>query len=263
MKIWDCFMFRDELDMLECRLVQFQDFPVYRHVLVEAAVDHQGHPKPLVFAENKERFAPWLDRIVHVVADELPGMTAAAPLDREGAQRDVTWRGLPDANPDDWVIIADIDEIPNSTAIRAVQNQQTGILVMTCCAFAVDWVLGPLRTSVICPVRSVTSFMQTRRSGWDRQRIPGAGHHLTWLGGQEAITAKTRSHCHTDCNADIAAANVNDSLYRQGVHPFTRLAEFSHLTALTPVDVDETWPRYVYDRDHQPHCPDGWFRPRE
>ena len=45
-------MFRDELDMLECRLRELEDV-VYRHVLVEAPVTHRGDPKPLYYAENR------------------------------------------------------------------------------------------------------------------------------------------------------------------------------------------------------------------
>jgi beta-1,4-mannosyl-glycoprotein beta-1,4-N-acetylglucosaminyltransferase len=257
MKIWDSFLFRDELDILECRLVQMEDWPVWRHVLVEARVDHQGHPKRLVYAENKERFAPWEDRIVHVVADELPAMTAAGPMEREAAQREAIRGGLDGASADDMLIVADVDEIPNDVALDVVKQGRTGVLEMTCCMFAVDWLWGlPLRTSPLTRVGDVQSFRAARRDGWNSGVVhPGAGHHLTWLGGTQGIAEKMNAHCHTECNADIAEGNADGSLYAEGANPFGR---FGYHGNLLPVDVDETWPRWVRER----RCPAGWFRPR-
>lgn len=255
--IWDCFLFRDELDVLECRLVQMEDWPVYRHVLVEARVDHQGHPKPLVYAENAERFARWSDRIVHVIADELPQMTGASPLDREAAQREATRAGLGGASADDWLILADVDEIPNETALHAAQARRTCVLEMTCCLFAVDWLWGlPLRTSVLCQA-GVGSLAAARRDGWSSNPVVStAGYHLSWLGGRDSIAAKTAAHCHTECNPDLDAGYEDDRFYHDGVNPFARFGW--HSGSLIPVDVDERWPRWV----REGRCPPGWFRPR-
>ena len=38
---------------------------VDRFVVVEAPVTHSGLPKRLAFAENRQRFARWNDRVVH------------------------------------------------------------------------------------------------------------------------------------------------------------------------------------------------------
>lgn len=253
MKLFDTFMFRDELDMLECRLVQFERYPVYKHVLVEAPVDHQGHPKPLVYAENKERFAPWADQIVHVVADELADMEGAAPWNRESAQREAIGRGLTDADSDDRLILADVDEIPNATAIAAALAGQHGVFEMTCCIFAVDWVWDELRTSCVTRVGDVPTFTQARREGGTT--IPGCGHHLTWLGGVPGVQAKLDSTPHTEAIGKIAATLVNEAFYREGANPF---GDYGYAGPLHPVDVDESWPAWVYER----RCPPGWFRPR-
>ena len=67
-RVYEAFLFCDELDLLEARLIEL-DSAVYRHVLVEAPVTFQGTPKPLHYLENQDRFAPWKDKIIHVVAD--------------------------------------------------------------------------------------------------------------------------------------------------------------------------------------------------
>jgi hypothetical protein len=260
-KIFDTFLFRDELDMLECRLRQFDQYPVYRHVLVEAPVDHRGHPKPLFYAENKERFAPWADQIVHVVADELT--TLGPPSDvreqawlREAAQREAIGRGLAAADSDDQLIFADVDEIPNATAIAAVQDGWTGVFQMTCCLFAVDWVWDQLTTSSVTRAGSVTSFALARRQVGGPV-LADAGHHLTWLGDAASMQRKLAATCHVEVIEETMAALAEDTCYRQGVNPFDQYGLAGR--QLHPVDVDMSWPKWVHDR----RCPPGWFRPRE
>lgn len=262
-RIWDTFMFRDELDILECRLVQFEKYPVYRHVLVEAPVDHRGHPKPLVYMENRERFAPWRDKIIHVVADGLADMGVVsdareAAWEREGAQRNAIGIALDGADPDDRLILADVDEIPNAAAIQAVLNGQTGIVFeMACCIFAVDWLWQQLKTSPVVRAGDAgSSLMRARRATWnDGQVIPDCGHHLTWMGGAAAVRAKLAGTCHTEAVSDVIAVLEGDAFYREGANPF---GIFGYNGPLHPVDVDETWPEWVYQR----RCPPGWFRPR-
>jgi hypothetical protein len=260
-RLWDTFLFRDELDMLECRLVQFERYPVYRHVLVEAPVDHRGHPKPLHYAENRERFAPWADQIVHVVADELADMGAPSDVreqawQREAAQREAIGRGLDGTVPDDQVILADVDEIPNASAITAVMNGWAGVMEMTCCIFAVDWVWDRLKTSPVARVGAVSSFTQSRRGIWSSGPVrPDSGHHLTWLGGADAVRVKLAGTCHTEDVEEIAATLPGDVFFREGANPF---GKHGYQGPLNPVDVDETWPRWVWER----RCPPNWFRPR-
>ena len=109
--IHDCVMIRDELDMFQLRLEEMAGYDV-RHVVVESRVTHQGVPKPLHFTENQGRFKPWADRIVHIVAEDLPD--AEDPWVREHAQRDRALAALADADPRDLVLISDVDEIPSA-----------------------------------------------------------------------------------------------------------------------------------------------------
>lgn len=107
-RAWDAFLFCDELDLLEARLTELDDV-VDRHVLVEAPVTFQGDPKPLHYLENSGRFAPWKDKIIHVVAD-LGG--CGDHWDREHASRAAVTQGLGDLADDDIFLLSDVDEIP-------------------------------------------------------------------------------------------------------------------------------------------------------
>jgi beta-1,4-mannosyl-glycoprotein beta-1,4-N-acetylglucosaminyltransferase len=115
-RVYDCFTFFNELDLLELRLTELSGL-VDRFVIVEAPVTFMGKPKPLYYADNRERFAAFRDRIVHVVVDDLPA--GINPWAREVAQRDAIARGLSEARPNDRIIVSDLDEIPKPVALRA------------------------------------------------------------------------------------------------------------------------------------------------
>ena len=63
MKIYDCFIFFNELDLLEIRLKTLEKVVDY-FLLVEATKTHRGQDKPLYFNENKERFKKWEKKII-------------------------------------------------------------------------------------------------------------------------------------------------------------------------------------------------------
>lgn len=108
--IYDCFTFFNELDLLEIRL-NILDKVADKFVIVEATRTHQGQPKPLYFQDNKDRYAKYLDRIIHVVVEQPDGDESAWA--REHRQRNSISRGLKECSKDDVIIISDVDEIPD------------------------------------------------------------------------------------------------------------------------------------------------------
>ena len=82
--VYDCFPFFNELELLELRFVELNDV-VDRFVIAEAPVTHAGKPKPMSFLEKRDRFKPWLDKIIHVVVDDMP--TGTNDWARENHQR--------------------------------------------------------------------------------------------------------------------------------------------------------------------------------
>src|SRR5258707_12585633 len=87
-KIFDCFLFSNELDLLELRLNELNAVVDF-FVLVEATVSFRGIQKPLVFERNKDRFSNFLHKIIHVVVNDMPtgGETEPERWVRETFQR--------------------------------------------------------------------------------------------------------------------------------------------------------------------------------
>lgn len=264
MTVWAPVMFCGELDMLGMRLEELAPYGV-RTVLVESPVTHRGVPKPLVYAENADRFAKWNDSIVHVVA-ELPD--AQNPWVREHAQRNAAWPVIgAGAQPGDTVLITDLDEIPSPSLLNwqeATAHRYTVIAArMKTCLYAVDWLVPDEMLPPTC-VAATVKWLRARaaegkglagvrdRRG-DYPVLIDGGWHFSWAGGIERQREKLMtSTCHTEVlgteEGDLIASGER---WRTGRH-----AE-GHLP-VRPADVDETWPAFIRER----RCPPSWFRPR-
>jgi hypothetical protein len=262
-KVFDTFLFGDELDMLQCRLEELEG-KVHWHVLVESSLDHSGTPKPLYYQRNKERFAQWNDRIIHVVADLPSYRETREPWDREHAQREAIRQGLADADLDDVVLLCDVDEIPSDKALWFEPEEFTA-LNMRIGQFAVDWVWPEeSRIAVMARYRHLATVpLWLARNNGPRGQMPllgGAGWHFTWLGGPKAIARKAEQFCHLELQGMILDGNDAGWWYEQGRTWHGSDAYPPPPTGrLQPAEVDETWPAYIYER----RCPPEWFRPTD
>ena len=122
MKIFGCFMFFNELELLELRLMELYD-TVDHFVLVEANKTHTGKEKPYLFEEHKTAFQPYLDKIIHVKVDDLPSYSPDNIWIAENFHRNCIMRGLSEHAVDgDKIIISDVDELPR---IETIKNSVT------------------------------------------------------------------------------------------------------------------------------------------
>ena len=119
-------MFFDEEMILDLRL-NIMDKYVDKFVITEATYMHSGEPKKLVFDINK--FSKFKDKIIYIVVDEPPkDLIKINHIDdlneketkktlnakkREVFQINKTQEGLNNTNPEDIVIVSDVDEIPD------------------------------------------------------------------------------------------------------------------------------------------------------
>ncbi|KAA0576470.1 glycosyltransferase [Azospirillum sp. B21] len=214
-RIFDCFQFYNELDLLEVRLAEL--YPVVdRFVLVEATYTHAGAAKPLHYADNRARFAAYADKIVHIVVAEDPGGFA---WNREAYQRDAILRGLGDCRPSDMILISDADEIlraPVVERLRREPDEGSGAgagMGATLFAPHLDIFLYFLDLKAPDPWVSVAAaqWELIRRIGANRARylakqgighvIPDAGWHFTWMGGADRFRAKLEAFAHREMMA--------------------------------------------------------------
>ena len=140
MKIYDCFQFFDEEMLLDLRL-NIMDKYVDKFVITEATYMHNGNPKELIFDINK--FSKFKDKIIYIVVDKQPpDLFKISEKDnnkqdtrgqklilngykRDNYQRQMAQQILDKIEPEDWIIINDIDEIPNLKHfdLRKIKNK--------------------------------------------------------------------------------------------------------------------------------------------
>lgn len=126
MKIFDCFMYFDEDTVLELRLNVLDKFIDY-FVIVESTFTHKGDERKLKF--DIKKFSKFKHKIIYLVYDIEPkNIEKILESDdetkksikyiynaayRENGQRNFISNGLKDAQPNDLILISDVDEIPN------------------------------------------------------------------------------------------------------------------------------------------------------
>lgn len=258
-RVIDCFPFHSELDLLQCRLEELHD-SVDHFVLVEAHRNHQDVDKPLYYAENAARFKPWADKIVHVIAGPMPSLAENPDhWSREHAQREYIGDGLTKlaVSADDIILQSDLDEIPRALQTRNARTSGLIAFEMSLHCFKVDWV-HPQRWRGTVAGRAgfvhglgAQCFAKMRNARNTVACPPpyrDAGWHLSWLGDTEAAKRKLEYFCHTEISDEVTVGLKDDFYASEGWHVDGH--------KMQPVEVDETWPRYIYER----RCPANWFR---
>jgi beta-1,4-mannosyl-glycoprotein beta-1,4-N-acetylglucosaminyltransferase len=71
MKIIDCFIFYNELDLLKYRLHILNNFVDY-FVIIESRHTFSGKEKKLYYDDNKKSFEIYKDKIIHIIIDDMP-----------------------------------------------------------------------------------------------------------------------------------------------------------------------------------------------
>lgn len=116
-KVYDCFSFNGEWDLLELRLNSL-DPVVDFFVITESIYTHMGKPKKLLFDFDDPRVADFKRKIRYIVVSDLPNVEVWA---NDRFQRNACTRGLWDAEPNSLIMISDCDELPKSSCVAAAK----------------------------------------------------------------------------------------------------------------------------------------------
>jgi len=124
MKIFDCFLYFDEDLVLDLRLNYLDKF-VDKFIIVECSYNHKGEKRKPQF--NLDKFSKFKNKIKYILINEdspdlekidtndtnADGKYIMNAVKRENFQRNSIIKGLDDASDNDWILISDLDEIPN------------------------------------------------------------------------------------------------------------------------------------------------------
>lgn len=269
--VYDCFQFFNELDMLKIRLNVMSPI-VDKFVISEATETFSGLKKPLYYEENKEMFAEFADKIIHVVVDDTPeGYTH----DRDTFQKNAVTRGLANCTDEDIIIFSDLDEIPNPEKIKEILKdfQEDKIYHFAqrlfYCYLNMEEVSGNLLSyagefdgverkkwigTKMCSYKLLREqnlqlgelrFPERKEIGI---RVEDGGWHFGYMGGhgekdiKKRVQEKVVSAAHQEYNSKHVLNQVTDQI-KDGKDIFGRDAKFIRC------EIDETFPTYI--REHQ------------
>ncbi len=276
--IYDCFSFFNELDILEIRL-NVLDPVVDKFVLVEAVRRHSGEPKELFFQKNRERFAKFLPKIVHVVVSDEPHIPSDCPRliaawAYENHQRNAIVRGLVNIQDDDVLLISDLDEIPDprQVLLHADDEGVTGFDLLPfyyylnyVCVNNPHWrgtkmlkwktfkdpstYLG-MASHIPMPEFVNVGPTATRVRFCNDDRKIRAGWHFSYYGGAEQILLKLKSIADNVCDKSVdVSLDIIKARIARGEDPMGRGGFFY------AVPLDGRYPNYI--RENKERYADG------
>jgi beta-1,4-mannosyl-glycoprotein beta-1,4-N-acetylglucosaminyltransferase len=265
-KIWDCFGFFNELDILEIRLNTLDPI-VDQFVLVEATRTHSNLPKPLYFEENKDRFAHFLPKIKHIIVEEYPLYETSWTY--ENYQRNCMIRGLKDCAFNDIVIISDVDEIPNpETVLKCkdmpgiktlqqkfynyylncqIQNERIwnqGTKVLSFYDFLTWYEHHVFNYNEYCLRNANNGTTPTLIRMTQGTLIENGGWHFSYLGGIEKVKEKIMAFAHQELNTAQVTNNITKSI--TSGKDAIRQGDF-----LQTVELDNTFPLYILENQEK------------
>jgi beta-1,4-mannosyl-glycoprotein beta-1,4-N-acetylglucosaminyltransferase len=195
MRVFDVFPFYNELDLLELRLDELNGV-VDVFGLVELPVTFTGLKKALYYDQHKERFSKYSERIRQFIPKAYP--SGGHPM-VDWFQRRQLARLFSDAEPDDLIIVSDVDEIPSKEIVQAFKDSPPEHPV------ALSMKLYYHRVNLQSPYRWNGTIVSKRSSlGEDpdtqelrdlRNCLPtvDGGWHFSWLGTVEQIQDKLKA----------------------------------------------------------------------
>lgn len=203
MKIYDCFTFLNELELLELRLMTTDKIADY-FVIVEANQTHSGVPKEYILEKNLYKFEKFLPKIRYIKT-VLPHKNPLQSWPNENFQRNEVVKGITDADPDDYIMISDLDEIPNPDGVMDAINNKSWeqfILEQKLTYYYVNNLAGQNWHGTVVIKRKHLITPQRCRDV-DRQNPPrvvlNGGWHYSYLGNADKIKQKMDSYAeHTE-----------------------------------------------------------------
>lgn len=267
MKIFDTFTFYNELDLLELRMNILGDV-VDHFVINEATITFTGKKKPLYFAENKERFKKWEDKIIHHVLDDnnetLEKYWEGVPYHRSMMEDNIyqlpihyqracfhkdsaIYALLEHAQDDDIILTSDADEIANPEAIKSINEwfEPNNHYVLKGPVYYYylnllcekEWMGTRVSTMKMLKTMSIDKLRQSHQDAW---KVEDGSWHWSFFGDADTVRAKMDAYEHQENNLPQFRDSMEERI-QKGIDPFGR----DYLYTPQVVSIDDTFPEYI------------------
>jgi hypothetical protein len=249
-KIYDCFNFFNELELLEIRLNILDPYVDY-FVILEATETFTGKPKKLFYQENKEIFKKWEHKIIHHIIRDTPQNESdlkqrlqnipLSNIEREIVNNTLTNDNVPDKNETQWLrefyqkeylkkvlidladedfcYVSDLDEIWNpEIKIDYSKNdifryKQIPYIYYLNNRSNEDWTgwAGTIGTKYKNIKNNCLGDLRTKTKN-KGIILKNGGWHFSFQGGAEIISSKIESYSHQEINTEKIKINLEETI---------------------------------------------------
>ena len=248
-------MYNDEDLILDIRLNTLNDH-VDKFVIIEAKLDHQGNEKKLNFQiENYKKFK---DKIIYKVIDTFPKNQTS--WERENFQRNFILRGLSSALENDYIIISDLDEIPNLLNLKNIHNYKYTVFEQKMFYYKINLlnITYPIWFgSKMCKKKYLKSpqWLRSQKvkkfSFWKFYKIKwnivkNGGWHFSFLMTPQEIQQKIKSFAHSEFNTNnfTSLDKITDSIEK-------RIDIFDRKMNYQKIGFDNSFPNYILNNKNR------------
>ena len=251
MKIFDCFLYNDENLILEIRLNTLSKY-IEKFIIIESRYDHQGNKKKLNFEINN--FKKFENKIIYLIIENFP--QKLSNWERENFQRNYIINGLSIAGEDDYVIISDVDEIPDLTKIVNLDNFKFTVFQQKMYYYKINLLnkTDPFwYGSRVCKKKYLRSpqwlrnqkikkypFWKFYKTKWNI--VKNGGWHFSFLMKPEEIKKKITSFAHSEYNKNkyTDLKKIKNSIEN-------KIDLFDRPLVYEKNNFDKTFPDYVFN----------------
>ncbi len=249
MKIYDCFMYNNEKLILDLRL-NYLDKYVEKFILVESKYDHQGNIKKNFF--KIKDFLRYEKKIIHLHVNQFP--SNISNWERENYQRNYILNALEDLSDEDFVMISDVDEIPNLENLNDISKykytafkQKNFTYKFNLMNKTFPYWYGTkmckkkhLKNPQWLRKQKVKRFSLIRFFKINWNIIYNGGWHFTFLMKPDEIQNKIKSYAHAEFNIDEFTNLKNiEKKIRNNEDIFGRNQYYEK------IEIDKTYPDYI------------------
>ena len=252
MNFFDCFMYNNEELLLDLRLNILSKY-VKKFILVESTIDHQGNKKKNFF--EIENFNKFKDKIIHFRIEDFP-RELSNTWERENFQRNYISKSINNLLDDDYIIISDVDEIPNFNNLKNFEKYKFTAFQQSnfCYKFNLKNITYPnWHGSKLCKKKYLKSpqwlrnqkvkeysFLQFYRIKWNI--IKNGGWHFSFLMQPSEIKKKIKSFAHDEFNKkEFLELSEIEKKIKLGEDLFNRAQKY------IKVDLDNSFPKQIFD----------------
>jgi beta-1,4-mannosyl-glycoprotein beta-1,4-N-acetylglucosaminyltransferase len=252
-KIFDCITFFRENLITNLRFDILNDYVDY-FIVCESLYDHRGNKKKINFKIDNKKLKK---KIIHIVIKEKFNTTD--PWKAQALQREYIFKGIKNADDNDYIMFSDPDEIPNPKILKKIiLKKKYGIFMQR--SFCYKFNLfnkyeTPWEGTRICKKKDLTSIDYMRQkillknlkySFWridknkDIEIINNGGWHFNNLFSPKDISIKLKTFAHTEFSEpEFSSIKVIKEKIDKKIDLYNRRWSFKK------VNLNKTFPRYV------------------